>query len=154
MSAWLDVGQIMKAHGLRGQVSVDLWTDRTERLAPGSVLRTTRGELTVASSSLHQNRYLVSFEQITTRDEAERWRGVVLSAPRLELENVIWIDQLFDAEVVTLDGVVRGRVVSVEENPVSDMLVLDSGALVPLTFATDIQANERITIDAPDGLFE
>ena len=52
------------------------------------------------------------------------------------------------------DGVERGRVVEVEENPASDILVLDSGALVPLTFVVEIEPNERIVIDAPEGLFE
>ena len=34
--ATLEVGRIVKAHGLRGQVLVDLWSDRVERLAVGS----------------------------------------------------------------------------------------------------------------------
>ena len=150
----LDVGQIMKAHGLRGQVSVDLWTDRIERVAPGSVLDTDRGPLTVTSSIAHQARFLVSFAEIPDRTAAEKWRGVVLRAERLEDDDVIWIDDLFDAVVVTTDGVERGRVVSIEQYPASDLLVLDTGALVPLTFVVDVDPHERITVDVPEGLFE
>ena len=58
------------------------------------------------------------------------------------------------AVVVDSTGVRRGVVVDVEANPASDLLVLDSGALVPLTFVTSIVANERIEVDAPEGLFE
>ena len=58
------------------------------------------------------------------------------------------------AEVYDADGVRRGVVVGVEANPASDLLVLDSGALVPLTFVTTVEANVRIEVDVPEGLFE
>ena len=150
----LEVGRIIKAQGLKGQVLVDLWTDRTERLASGTVLFSDRGRLTVVASGAHQSNFIVSFDVITTREEAERWRGVVLSAPRLDDESVIWIDQLYDAEVFDAAGVRRGVVVAVEANPASDLLVLDSGALVPLTFVTSVDANHRVDVDVPEGLFE
>ncbi|NNN01365.1 MAG: ribosome maturation factor RimM [Acidimicrobiaceae bacterium] len=150
----LEVGRIVKAHGLKGQVLVDLWTDRSERLDAGTQLLSELGVLVVISSARHQDRYIVTFDRIDSRDEAERWRGVVLSAPRLDDESVIWIDDLFGAEVVDADEIVRGVVVDVEANPASDLLVLDSGALVPLTFVIDVVANERIVVDVPEGLFE
>jgi 16S rRNA processing protein RimM len=78
----------------------------------------------------------------------------VLSAPRIDDDSVIWIDQLFDAEVVDLAGTRRGVVVDVEANPASDLMVLDTGALVPLTFVVSVDANRRLVIDAPEGLFE
>ena len=150
----LEVGRIIKAQGLKGQVLVDLWSDRTERLAPGSELLTERGPLCVTASIAHQQRFIVTFEGLDTREKAEQWRGVVLSAPRLDDESVIWIDQLYEAEVYDADGVRRGVVVGVEANPASDLLVLDSGALVPLTFVTTVEANIRIDVDVPEGLFE
>ncbi len=150
----LEVGRIVKAQGLKGQVLVDLWTDRTERLAPGTELATDRGTLTVLASGAHQQRFIVTFDEIDSRDEAERWRGVVLSAPRLDDESVIWIDQLYDAEVYDARGIRRGVVTGVEANPASDLLVLDSGALVPLTFVTNVEPNVRIDVDVPEGLFE
>jgi len=150
----LEVGRIVKAHGLKGQVLVDLWTDRVERLDAGTQLESEHGPLVVIAAARHQDRYIVTFDRIDSREEAERWRGVVLSAPRLEDEGVIWIDDLFGAQVFDAEGVLRGVVVSVEANPASDLLVLDSGSLVPLTFVTDVVANERIVVDVPEGLFE
>ena len=149
----LDVGRVVRAHGLRGEVVVDLWTDRTERLEPGAVLESLRGPLRVLSAARHQDRWLVRFEGVEDRAGAEALRGVVLVAERLEDSSVIWVDQLFGAEVVDR-GVVRGRVVSVEANPASDLLVLDTGALVPLAFVREVEANERVTVEAPEGLFE
>lgn len=151
----LEVGRIIKAQALKGHVIVDLWTDRLERLEPGSQLISPRGELTVVTAHPHQNRFLVKFAQISTRDEAESWRGVVLSAEPLDTdEDVIWIDDLFGAAVFDHTGTLRGVVSDVEANPASDLLVLDTGFLIPLTFVTRVVAHERIDVEVPDGLFE
>lgn len=152
--ATLEVGRVVRAHGLKGQVVVDLWSDRDERLAPGSVLDTPRGPLTVAAAARHGSGWLVAFEGVGDRAAAERWRGVVLSAPRLEVEGAIWVDQLFGATVVDAAGVERGVVASVEANPASDLMVLDTGALVPLAFVVDVEPGVRVRVDAPEGLFE
>ena len=149
----LDVGAIRRAHGLRGDVHVELFTDRVERLAPGTQLETDRGALTVRHAAPHAGHFLVSFEEITSRDAAERWRGVVLRAPRLPGDD-LWVDQLFGATVVTEDGVERGVVAGVEQHPSADVLVLDSGALVPVTFVTSVEPNARVVVTAPPGLFE
>jgi 16S rRNA processing protein RimM len=149
----LEVGRIVSAHGLRGMVIVDLWTDRTERLDPGMVLHTERGDLTVVSSQPNKDQFLVQFAEITDRPGSEAWRGTLLSAERLEVEGVLWVDQLFGATVQTPDGVTRGTVVSVEENPASDLMVLDNGALVPMVFVTEVQANHTVIVDVPEGLF-
>ena len=53
----------------------------------------------------------------------------------------------------TSTAVEHGAVTSVEVNPASDLLVLDGGGLVPLIFVTE-RADGRITVDAPDGLFD
>jgi 16S rRNA processing protein RimM len=152
--ATLEVGRIVKAHGLRGQVQVDLWSDRVERLTAGVTLQTERGPLVVVAAAAHQARFIVQFDRIDSREEADRWRGIVLSAPRITDDSVIWIDQLFGAEVIDATGAHRGVVVDVEANPASDLMVLDSGALVPLTFVTSLDANRRVVVDAPEGLFE
>ena len=151
----LEVGRIIKAQGLKGQVLVDFWTDRvSERIAPGTELITERGVLVVKTGAKHQQRYIVSFEGTTTRDQAEALRGLVLSAPGLEDDDAIWIDELFNAEVYDQDGILRGKVKEVEENPASDILILDTGFLVPLAFVVEVEANTRIDIQAPKGLFE
>ena len=134
---------------------VDLSSDRVERLTAGNTLFSDRGPLVVVAAAVHQKtRYIVTFDRITTREEAEHWRGVVLVAPRIDDDSVIWIDQLFGAEVVDASGVSRGVVVDVEANPASDLMVLDTGALVPLTFVVAVEANRRVDIDPPEGLFE
>jgi 16S rRNA processing protein RimM len=130
----LEVGRITKAHGLRGEVVVHLITDRIERVEVGSVLHTERGELRVSASRPHQDRWIVTFDGITTREAAEAARGLVLSAPPLHDPDALWVHELIGCTVVTPDGVERGVIESVLDNPASDLLVLDTGAMVPVVF--------------------
>ena len=151
----LEVGRITKAHGVRGDVLVALSSDRTERLDPGSVLSTDRGELTVVRASRHQDRWIVQFEGIVGRDEAETWRGTVLRAEPIDDEDddALWVHELIGAAVVLADGTAVGTVEEVQANPAADLLVLDTGALVPVVFVTD-RAPGQVTIDPPEGLLE
>jgi 16S rRNA processing protein RimM len=150
----LEVGRITKAHGLRGEVVVFLSTDRTERLDPGSVLHTERGDLVVAASRPHQDRWIVAFEQVGTREAAEEVRGLVLSAPPLEDPDALWVHELIGCVVVTPDGVERGVVESVLDNPAADLLVLDTGAMVPVVFVLGGPEQGRLQVDTPEGLFD
>jgi 16S rRNA processing protein RimM len=50
-------------------------------------------------------------------------------------------------------GVVHGLVVAVQANPASELMVLDTDALVPTLFITEVQV-DRVTIEAPEGLFD
>ncbi len=76
-------------------------------------------------------------------------------APDADDEDTLWVHELIGARVVDAEGVDRGRIEAVQENPASDVLVLDSGALVPLTFAVgwDVRG-EQLRIDVPAGLFD
>lgn len=152
----LEVGRITKAFGVRGDVLVALTSDRTSRLDPGSVLHTDRGPLTVVSSAPHQDRWIVHFEGIADRDQAEAWRGTLLRAEPIDEDaddDTLWVHELIGSTVALLDGTEVGTVSSVQANPASDLLVLDSGALVPVAFVTG-HAPGRVTIDPPEGLFD
>lgn len=151
--ALLEVGRIAKAHGLRGEVSVDLLTDRTERLDPGSVLQSARGPLTVVASRRHQNRWLVTFEGVADRSAAEALAGTVLLAEPLHDEGTLWVHELIGLRVVERSGAERGTVRAVVENPAHDLLELDSGALVPMVFVLEV-ADGIVVIDPPPGLFD
>jgi 16S rRNA processing protein RimM len=151
--ALLEVGRIEKPHGLRGQVVVRLLTNRAERLTPGTELTTPDGTLLVKAASPHQDRWLVTFAGVDSREAADALRGTILSAPPIDDPDELWVHDLIGAEVVD-HGIVRGRVVEVEANPASDLLVLDTGALVPVRFVVRVEAGERVEVDAPDGLFD
>ena len=81
----LEVGRITKPHGLRGEVLVSLSTTESSRVAPGSVLRAGDRDLVVVRSTPHHQRWIVEFEGVASREEAEELQGTVVRAgPRRE----------------------------------------------------------------------
>jgi 16S rRNA processing protein RimM len=153
MTERLEVGRIAKAHGLRGEVNVALTTNRAERVAPGSVLYDGHDDLVVVSSRPHQDRWIVVFDGVQTREAADALRGRVLWADPIDDPDALWVHELIGARVVEADGNERGVVEALQSNPASDLLVLDTGALVPLVFFTG-RAAGVITINPPEGLFD
>ena len=153
MTDRLEVGRISKAHGIRGEVVVALTTNRDERVAVGTHLWADGRELVVVTSRPHQGHHLVLFEGVSGRDAAESLRGAVLTAEVLDDPDELWVHELVGSEVTEVDGTARGRVDAVQSNPAADLLVLDTGALVPLTFMVE-RAPGRVVIDPPPGLFD
>jgi 16S rRNA processing protein RimM len=139
---------------VRGDVVIDLITDRTERLAPGSVLQSDRGPFEVIASRPHQGRWIVQLEGLTDRSQVEDLRGLVLRAePIADDEGALWVHELIGSDVVLADGTDIGSIVEVEANPASDLLVLGDGRLVPIVFVVTSEPG-RVTIDPPDGLLD
>lgn len=157
--ARLEVGRIGRAHGLRGEVSVSLTSDRDERLAPGARLYVGDRELVVAAARRHQERWLVRFEGVEDRDAAEALRGELLAAePLPTVAGELWVHELVGAGVFDPQGNSIGTVVAVEANPASDLLVVapaggGGDVLVPMTFVVDAQPG-RLVVDVPEGLLE
>src|SRR5580658_8149757 len=157
----LEVGQIIRSHGLRGEVVVNLVTNRSDRLDPGSMLHTkVAGQrrvpdvLEVVESRPFQTRHLVVFSGVSSREEADLLRGVTLLAePSSDDDDALYVHELIGKHVVDQTGVDRGVVSAVEANPASDLLVLPGGALVPLRFVVRSDAR-TITVEVPEGLFE
>ena len=154
----LDVGRVAKPHGLKGQVVVELWTNRTERMQPGASLVAAGRILEIVSAtplpevSGHE-RWLVTFAGLSRREDAEALRGAVLRAEALEVEGALWVHEMVGADLYDPSGTLVGRVEAVEANPASDLLVLTDGRVVPLTFVSR-QADGRLTVDGPPGLLE
>ncbi len=147
---------MVKPHGVRGEVVVDLVSNRPERrLAAGSVLTWQGGELEVVGARPHQGRWLVTFAGVDDRNAAERLRGATLSAPAIDDEDdVLWVHELVGAEVVDTAGRNHGRVEAVEANPASDLLVLEGERLVPLVFVVERRPDGKVVVDPPAGLLE
>lgn len=166
----LTVARIGRAHGLRGEVALDLRTDDPAgRLVVGAVLPTEpadRGPLTVARTREQQGRWYVTFAEAADRTAAEALRGTELV---VDVEDDAASDDDEDAwyphELAGLraehadDGRVLGEVVGLEHLPAHDVLVLrePDGArtLVPFVRAivpvVDV-AGGRVVLDPPGGL--
>jgi 16S rRNA processing protein RimM len=117
-------------------------------------VRTRTGELTVETERVASNgRRVVKFRQILDRTAAERFANEPLYAEPLADPEALWAHELIGARVVEVDGTDRGECVAVLANPASDILELESGALVPTVFVVS-NVDGVITVDVPDGLFD
>jgi 16S rRNA processing protein RimM len=163
----LEVGRIVKAHGIRGEVVVEAVTNRAERFAAGAVLYGGERPFTVRRATpqggpdpggrMTRARWIVAFDGVTDRNEAERLRDTVLTGEPLDHDagasDELWAHELVGAELLDPAGRVLGRVAAVEANPASDLLVLESGHLVPMVFVVEAAAG-RIVVDPPAGLLD
>lgn len=164
----LEVGRVTRAHGLKGEVIVELVTDRVERLACGSTLTLggPAGRVLRVQSASHmggpqgagragRDRWIVSFAGVTDRSEAEALRSRTLLATPLEDPEAIWVHQLIGTEVRDSHGAHLGVVAAVEANPASDLLVLEGGGLVPMCFITgEAGPGGAVVVDIPAGLLD
>ena len=103
----LVVGHVIRPHGIRGEVVVQVRTDEPEqRFAPGSVLVTDRGPaLTVESVRPHQGRLIVVFDGVYDRDLADELRGVELCVDSTSLTPPADPDEFHDHQLVGLAAV-------------------------------------------------
>jgi 16S rRNA processing protein RimM len=176
----LVVGEIVRPHGVRGEVVVHVRTDEPEeRFAPGSVLITEPGagaspngawrpppSLTVEAVRPHLGRLIVTFAGIHDRELAEALRRVELCVDSADLPDTDDPDEFHDFQLVGLTAVDEkgaeiGEVVRVDHAPAADMLVLrrpdGRTALVPFVSAmvpeVDL-AGGRVVVTPPEGLLD
>lgn len=156
------VGTVAKAHGLRGEVAVQVRSDNPDRFSVGAtVLLPDARVLTVASVHQHGKVLLVGFQEFTDRSSAEALRGVELSIPESWLpelaEGEYWPFQLEGCEVRTEAGHLLGTLVEVIPNPANDLWVArdDTGTetLVPalrqVIVEVDLDARTVLVRDVP-----
>jgi len=149
----LQIGHIRRAHGVHGQLSVELATDRLERVEPGARWYARDGWLTVVSAHRHQSRWLVTVDEVGERLAAQQYTNTAIYAEPLDDPDALWVHELIGSVVVEVSGRRRGTCVAVVDNPASDLLELDDGTLVPTVFVVG-HAGGRIEIDPPLGLFD
>ena len=165
-STLLEVGRIVRPHGIRGEVVVEAVTNRDERFAAGAELTGGGRRFVVSRAGPHggpdaagrvsRRRWIVAFEGVEDRNQAETLRGTVLLGEPLageDADDELWVHELVGAEVTDPSGRPLGRVTAVEANPASDLLVLDGGGLVPMVFVVE-SAPGRVVVDPPEGLLE
>lgn len=168
----LVVGRVAKAHGIGGELAVDVRTDEPQlRFAAEAVVRARLKDgsdrpLTVVSARLHTDRLLVRFAEVLTRDVAETLRGALLLVVAEDLPPSEDPDEFYDHELEGLaaelaDGTPVGTVREVAHGPGTDLLVLDlpDGREVLVPFVQAIvpevdRAGRRVVLDPPEGLLD
>ncbi len=161
------VGIVARAHGLRGEVVVQSLSDAPDRFAPGNVFAASlpSGEtrtLRIAASRPFQARWLVHFEGVAGREDAEAIHGAELSIRREEAAPLppgrYYRFELLGLEAFLPDGRKLGVVEDVFSTGANDVLTVrgERGEiLVPMieavVRAVDRDAG-RIVLDPPPGL--
>lgn len=164
------VGRIGRAHGLRGEVSVEPRTDDPDvRLGEGARLHTepeTVGPLTVSTSRWHGGRLLIRFAGVADRSAAEGLRGVRLLAEvdpdeRPDDPEEFYDHQLTGLRAVTTEEVPVGEVTEVVHLPGHDLLAVRApdGREILVPFVAQIVPDVdltagRVVLDPPDGLLD
>lgn len=176
----LRVGRLVKAHGLKGAIKLELYTDDPEgRFVPGATFTLQVPEsspwhgkrLTVREFRWMNSHPVAFFDGVDDRNAAEELIRAILwidedpqTAPA---EDDAWFDHQLVGLDVFRDGVSVGRVVRVDHMPAQDLLIVRLHAdashsdgdevLIPFVKAivpeVDI-AGGRVVVTPPAGLFE
>jgi 16S rRNA processing protein RimM len=170
----LRVGRLVKAHGLKGALKLELYTDDPDgRFVPGATFTLQVPEsspwhgkpLTVREFRWMNSHPVAFFEGVDDRDGAEALVKAILwideDASVEPAEDDAWYDhQLVGLDVVR-DGRSVGSVIRVEHLPAQDLLIVKTSdaaeVLVPFVKAivpeVDVPGG-RVVVTPPAGLFE
>jgi 16S rRNA processing protein RimM len=177
--AYASVGRIRRAHGVRGELAVEVLTDAPDAFfAPGARLfvGTPDGSLLIPPGSTEprtvivedvrpfQEAILLTLESIVDKTEADKWRGRHLLVPFDELEapadGEVFLHELAGMHVIDAAGAPIGTV--------RDWYQLPNGLLLDIATPTGVKSfpyNEAfvkhvdrtartMTVEIPDGLFD
>lgn len=170
----LVVGRVVKAHGIGGEIVVDVRTDDPfGRFAPGTALRTrardkTERTLVIESMREHGGRLLVRVDGIASRDAADALRGSLFIVDTADLPPIDDPDEFYDHEleglrVRTVAGHDVGTVAEVLHTAAGEILAVRPAEgdgpeiLVPFVGAivTAVSLDGGLVeIDPPDGLLD
>jgi 16S rRNA processing protein RimM len=164
------VGSITGAHGIRGEVKVQLLTDYPERFRPGAkMLVGTEGTarpIEIATVRQHHQSLLVRLVTVDSRDAAETLVGLFLMIPEDQLmplgEHENYAHDLLGLRVETSDGRYLGQLTDLLATGANDVYVVSrpegqGEVLIPalrdVVQAVDLSAGLMV-VSLPDGLLE
>lgn len=167
---YLLLGEILRPHGIRGELRMRVMTDYPERIRElGSIFLSADEDgakakaYTVQALRMHQGYALLTIKGVDDRDAADRLRGLfalvaIDEAVPLE-EGEFYLYQIIGLDVVTEDGERLGTLNDVMETGANDVYIVASerygSVLIPViegvVLKTDLEAS-TITVRLPEGL--
>jgi len=170
----LRVGRLVKAHGLKGAMKVELYTDDPDgRFVPGATFSLQVPDsspwfgksITVREFKWMNSHAVLFLEGIEDRSEAETLVRAILwidqDAEAESGEEDAWFDHQLVGLAVVRDGRTVGRVARVDHMPAQDLLVItasdDREILVPFVKAIVPEVDlpgRRVVVDPPEGLLD
>lgn len=158
------VGRILRAHGTRGELKVELLSDFPERLSPGSTLMVGEDKLTVESTRGADPVKIIKFSGVDSRQSAEKLTGKYLSILFSERKSLDQ-DEFYEFELVGLKVFAEdeevGVVKDLKKGAAQDLLIVDTKKdkemMIPFVKAivkkVDLKHN-RIDVEKIEGLIE
>jgi len=164
------LGVIRKPHGVRGEASVEPWTndaqrfEKVKRVTLVSPDETQTRDVTIASARVHGGRVLVAFDGIETPEEMRLLANWTIEIPESEARPLdageYFLHDLVGMQLVDADGKPRGEVIDAYEGGGGVLLNVrhDDGEF-EVPFAADICTSidvgaKRIVVNLPEGLDE
>ena len=157
------MGRIGAAHGIKGEVRIQSFTDDPMALAGYGELSTNRPGLavTIEAARTPTNVLIARLKGITDRTAAEKLNGVELYVDRAKLPEIADEDDFYLADLIGLDarladGTSLGRVLAVPNYGAGDILEIGGPGLetrlIPFTRAAVPQvhvAQGYVVVDPP-----
>lgn len=160
----VEVGRILRPHGIRGEVVVEPFSEIEKRFEAGAELLLASRSVTIAEVRPHRGALLVRFEGVADRTAADALRGGVLEVPREAVpeapEGTWYYFELVGCRCLDRREGDLGEVADVVED--GGGLLLDvrkesRRLLVPFVreLVLEVDPGERrIEVDLPEGLIE
>ena len=144
---FLEAGQIVTTHGVRGEMKVLPWADGPDFLLDFNRVRIEGKEYKVESCRIQKTCNLLKLQGIDTMEDAQAMRGKIIQLYREDIsDDVIFGDELIGV-VVYCDGEKIGEITDVLDYPGNSVYVINKGeymipAVKEFVLSTDIDRNE------------
>ena len=162
------LGIIRKAHGVRGEASVEAWSDSPERFSDVRDVtlvspddQETR-DLTIESVRIHAGRALLKFAGIDTPEDVQKLQNWTVEIPSSQArkldEDEYFLHDLIGLTLVDVEGTPRGKVIEIEETGGGVLLVVDGPrGRFDVPFAAGICTKvdldaKTIAVSLPEGI--
>ena len=124
---FIEAGEIVNTHGVRGEVKILPWTDSAEFLAKFRTLYIDGAPVRVLAARVHKQTVLARLEGVEDVNAAMRLKGRRVFIDRADAklpEGGYFIQDIIGAEVVTEDGESIGALAEVIDAPASMIYVV------------------------------
>ena len=126
-SKFLEAGEIVNTHGVRGEVKILPWTDSAEVLRGFKTLYINEKPYAVRSSFVHKGCVIAALEGIEDVNAAMALKGRTVCFARADAHlpaGHFFLADILGAKVVTEDGAEVGELVDIIENPTQNVYVV------------------------------
>lgn len=145
---YIEAGEIVTTHGVRGEVKVLSWLDSPEMLCEFDRCRISGREYVMDSVRVQKTCNLVKLRGIDTMEDAQKLRGKTMEMYREDIsDELIFAAELVDVEVYA-DGACIGKIKEVLDYPGNSVYVVQGEReyLIPAVkefiLSTDLEKNQ------------